>query len=341
MHALPLRFLNAQAVREAGGLDVLAAMADVRDALALWRAGDAEMPAEVSVALGDGVQSRAYALAARLGGAVGLAGVKWTAHRPALADGAPPIVSLTAVTDAATGLPVGIVESAQLTATRTAAVSALALQHGASGPVRRVAVLGAGVQAAAHLRMLAAVFPGLERVMVWNRTPHRVPALLAAVEVPWPAMAADRIGDAVADADAILCCTAAAEPILGVNCVRPGRMVVQAGYHEVSFDAIAASDTVLVDLWGEFRLSSAKSLFQMHRAGRFAADGVAADLPALVLDGWRPRSQASVYFSSFGLNLFDVALAGRVLRQAAAQGLGTVLPLGAYTNLDADRQVVG
>ena len=326
MHPLPLRFLSRRDVRDAGGLDVAAAMADVRGALALWRAGDAEMPAEISVPLA--APGRAYALPARLGGATGLVGVKWTAHRPPLDDGAPPIVSVTLVNDAATGLPVGIVESAQLTAVRTAAVSALALQLGASAPLRRVTLLGAGVQAAAHLRMLAAVLPGLEEVTVWNRTPGRVPAMLDAVAAPWPVMAASDLAQALAHADAVVCCTAATAPILGVDAVRPGRMVVQVGYHEVSFDAIDRTDIVLADLWGEFRLTSAKSLFQMHRAGRFAADRVAADLPALVLDGWRPPAGASVYFSSFGLNLFDIALAGRVLRDAAARGIGTVLSLG-------------
>ncbi len=327
MHSLPFRFLNARDVREAGGLDIVAAMDDVRAALALWRAGEADMPAETSVPLGNAPQARVYALLARLGGAVGLAGVKWTAHRPHLDDGAPPIVSVTMVNDAATGLPVGMVESAQLTAVRTAAVSALMLQHGASAPVRRVALLGAGVQATAHLRMLAALFPGLAQVRVWNRTPDRARAMISAPPPPWPVVLAPSLQQAITGMDAVICCTAAAAPILDQDAVQPGRIILQIGYHEVSFDAIDRSDTVLVDLWGEFRLTSAKSLFQMHRAGRFPPERVAADLPALVLDGWRPPAGARVYASSFGLNLFDVALAGRVLRQAAARDIGTVLTL--------------
>ena len=327
MHALPIRFLDARDVRAAGGLDVVAAMADLRAALALWRAGDADMPPEVSVPLGHGSPARAYALAARLGGAIGLAGVKWTAHRPQREDGAPPIVSVTVVTDTLTGLPVGIVESAQLTATRTAAASALALLHGASAPVRKVTILGAGVQAAAHLRMLATVFPGLQEVTLWNRSTGRAQALIADVPTPWPLLQATTLQQAIADADAVITCTAASEPILDKGAARPGRMILQIGYHEATFDLIDAADAVLVDLWGEFRSTSAKSLFQMHRAGRFAAHRVAADLPALVLDGWRPQPAALVYFSSFGLNLFDVALAGRVLQSAASQSIGSLLCL--------------
>ena len=319
----PLRFLSAADVAATGGLDMVAALADIRAAVALWRAGAAEMPAETSVVLGGTAQSRAYALPARLGES---AGVKWTAHR-AGGDGLPAIVSLTLVSDATTGLPVGLVESASLTAVRTAAVSALALTHAASVPVRRVTLLGAGAQAAAHLRMLAAMIPGLEAVCCWNRTPDRLRAMLALQALPWPVMTADALDAAIADADAVICCTAATAPILQAGAMRPGRIVLQTGYHEVSFDAIDRADAVVVDLWGEFSQTSAKSLFQMHRAGRFPASRVAADLPALLLDGWRPPHGAAVYFSSFGLNLFDIALAARVLRNAASQGVGTILAL--------------
>ena len=43
-----------------------------------------------------------------------------------------------------------------------------------------------------------------------------------------------------------------------------------------------------------------------------------ADLPALIVDGWRPRAEASVLLSSFGLNVFDIALAARPQARAEA-----------------------
>ena len=104
-------------------------------------------------------------------------------------------------------------------------------------------------------------------------------------------------------------------------------MIVQVGYHEVSFAAIKASSQVVVDAWGDFAERSAKSLFQMYRAGEFAAQDVAATLETLVIDGWRPAADDSVYFSSFGLNVFDIALAARVLAAAEQQQLGTLHPL--------------
>jgi ornithine cyclodeaminase len=320
---LALRFLSRADVIAAGGGDVAAAIADVRAALRGLRDGDAEMPPENSVRLGPrgATQARGYALPARTGDD---AGVKWTAHRPPLADGLPANVSLTVVNDALTGLPLGIVESGLLTAMRAAAVSALVLE-GAGRGARRITLVGAGVQARAHLCMLRARFPGLAAVTIWNRDFARAETL-ARMDAPWRLDAASDLAVAVEQADAVITCTNAATPLLGPEAMQPGRLVMQIGYHEVSFDAIDRADAVVVDLWGEFRLTSAKSLFQMHRAGRFPAERVAADLAALVLDRWAAPERACVYFSSFGLNIFDIALAARMLRAAAASGLGTILP---------------
>lgn len=310
-------------------MDFDAAIADVQSVFAMLRAGQAAMPAETSVALDmDGApDARSYALPASLGGPYDSVGVKWTTHRAAAA-GPPRVVSLTMVNDRRTGLPVGIVESAVLTAMRTAAVSALVLCRAAPQPVRRVALLGAGTQAATHLAMLAACFPGLEQVAVWNRTPVARDAMLRqAGSLPWPVMRPDVLADALSGSDAIVACTAATNPILDADAARPGRIVLQIGYHEASFALIDASTAVVVDLWGEFRNTSAKSLFQAHRAGRFETGRLAAQLPDVLAGYWAPRPDDAVYFSSFGLNVLDLALASRVLRRAAELGLGRMLDL--------------
>ncbi len=324
--ALFVRMLSRDEVREAGAEDIAAAVADVRVVLGLLRDGSAEMPAETSLRLDMGADdARVYALPAGLAEPYNAVGVKWTAHRASSA-GDPRIVSLTLVNDRRTGLPIGIVESASLTATRTAAVSAVALQAVAPTAPRRAALLGAGTQARAHLAMLAALFPTLAELRAWNRSPARLDAMLAR-DLPWPVIRAADAREAVEGCDAVIACTAATSPILDAWVVRPGRIVLQIGYDEATFAAIDASTAVVVDLWGEFWRASAKSLFRMTRAGRFDASRVAADLGAAVHGGWRPKPEDAVYFNSFGLNAFDVALATRVLREAAARNLGRIVPL--------------
>ncbi|EKK4079452.1 ornithine cyclodeaminase [Cronobacter dublinensis] len=321
-----MRFLSGPQVASLGGLDPHAALRDVTDTVRLIAAGDAVMPAETHVPL-DTPPGKVYALPARVGGRFNATGVKWTAHRPQPQDGLPMALTVTLINRADSGLPVGLVESGGLTAVRTAAVSALALRHAAPRPVKRVLLLGAGVQARAHLAMLSAQFPSLEALGLGNRTAERLDALNAAA-LPFACERYRHPDDAQAQPwDAVITCTGAQQPFLGPDWFTPGRLVMQIGYHEVSFAAIKRATQVVVDAWGEFRHTSAKSLFQMYRAGEFPDDGWAADLTALVSGRWRPAPDDCVYFSSFGLNVFDIALAARVLQAAERHEVGTPLAL--------------
>ncbi|VEB97532.1 alanine dehydrogenase [Cedecea lapagei] len=324
-----MHILNRQQVAELGGNDPIKALQDVEDTVRLLRSGDAIMPAETHVDL-DTPLGKVYALPARVGGRFNATGVKWTAHRPRAADGYPQAMATTLLNRADNGLPVGLLESGGLTATRTAAVSALALKLASPCRPSRVLLLGAGIQARAHLEMLAAHFPDLEMVYFWNKTPEPLAGMLShSGELPWPVTQFETLNDALRQHwDALITCTSASEPFLRPGIWRAGTIVLQIGYHEVAFDTIAAADKVVVDLWGDFKLTSAKSLFQMYRAGLFDEKNVAADLAALLVDGWRPAETDRVYFSSFGLNVFDIALAARVLQNAVEQGQGSNLPFG-------------
>ena len=312
-------WLGREDVLRAGALDWQAAMEDVAEAVRLLRRGDAEMTAESVLPLGDDPRAKGYGLPARLGGHFAAAGIKWTVHRPAAPKDGEAITSTTLIEDLATARPLGMVEAALLTRVRTAAVSAHVLR--AFRPsLRRVALLGAGAQARTHLAMLRALFPDLDQVTVWSRSGHEAERLGPGVVTRPDPQAA------IADAEAVLLCSSAPQPFLGPEAATGGRLVLQIGFHEMSFAGIAAFDRVTCDLWGDFARTSAKSLFQMYRAGQFDPAQVAADLPAILCDGWRPAPGESVYFSSFGLNLFDIALAARLLRAAAGQGIGTHLP---------------
>lgn len=319
MEAL-LRVLDEATVAQLGGGDIALALEDVKAVIQLMRLGEAQMPAENHIDLGTPL-GKAYALPARVGGTYNAAGVKWTAHRPQRPDALPAALALTLINDAQSGIPRGLLASGALTAARTAAVSALALQLAAPRPVKRVLLLGAGLHAQAHLRMLQQLFPQLEQIGVWNRSPFKLSALREVqIETDLQLALAQPY-------DAVLTCTSADQPIVDAAAVRPGRIIVQVGYHEVSFAAIKASSKVVVDAWGDFAQRSAKSLFQMFRAGEFGEQDVAADLAALQLDNWRPQPDDSVYFSSFGLNVFDIALAARVLQAAEHDELGSLQSL--------------
>jgi ornithine cyclodeaminase len=323
-----VRHLSRAEAIDAGVLDWAAAIEDVHATIRLLREGNAGMVAESVMPLGADPRNKAYGLPAFVGGKYDAAGLKWTVHRAEPVGDLPSISSTTIINRLADGAPLGSVESALLTRMRTAAVSATAIQALKPSDIRSVAVLGAGQHAQTHLDMLLALFPDIETIHLWNRTAAHLQTL---VEQAGPAASRHLkchhdLKEALVDADVVICCTSAPQPIIDASAVRPGRLIMQIGFHEVMFETIAATDVVTCDLWGDFAEKSAKSLFQMYRAGRFTPEQVAADLPALLLDGWKAPADASLYFSSFGLNVFDIAFAARILRHAEAMNIGTLLP---------------
>ncbi|SFB55866.1 ornithine cyclodeaminase [Rhizobium sp. NFR07] len=323
-----IRHLSRADVVNAGALDWAAAVNDVHETIRLLRDGTAGMVAESVMPLGADPRNKAYGLPAFVGGAYNAAGLKWTVHRAEPIVDLPSISSTTIINRLTDGAPVGSVESALLTRMRTAAVSAAAITALKPEGIRSVALLGAGQHAQSHLDMLLALFPDIGTIHLWNRTRAHLDALIAQTDRAASTELqphADLAG-AVQDADVVLCCTSAPQPFIDASAVKAGRLIMQIGFHEVMFEAIAATDIVTVDLWGDFAEKSAKSLFQMYRAGQFEAQHVAADLPAILLDGWKPPAGASLYFSSFGLNVFDIAFAARILQQARELNIGTVLP---------------
>lgn len=315
-------YLTPDDLMRAGAMDWDAALEDIRAAIALLRAGEAEMVAESVLPLGQDPRAKAYGLPARVGGAYAAAGIKWTVHRPEAPLGGEAITSRTVLDDLRTGLPMGIADSAMLTRVRTAAVSG-SVMRALRPELRRVAILGTGAQARMHLAMCLAVFPDLRELHLWSRS-GTVLTDVAGKTLPDTMQVVQHTsaGDAARAAQVVLACTSAPQPVLFDDAIFPGQLVLQIGFHEVSFDAIEVFDHVTCDLWGTFAQTSAKSLFQMYRAGRFAPGQVAADLPAILLDGWQPEADAAVYFSSFGLNIFDIAIAARLMRQAQDMGLG-------------------
>ena len=121
--------------------------------------------------------------------------------------------------DGETGAPLAIVDAGAVTAIRTAAVSAVATRALARDDATRLAVLGAGIQARAHLEALAVVrpFEALARTLVEE------------VEMPFPVEVAQSAQEALAGADVIATTTASPEPIVAHDWLAPGAHINAVG----------------------------------------------------------------------------------------------------------------
>jgi alanine dehydrogenase len=87
-------------------------------------------------------------------------GMKWVSGYPDnRARGLPYIMGLIVLNDPETGRPLCVMDAREITAYRTAAISGVAMARLAPAQVGTVAIVGAGVQARAHLPVLRHLFP--------------------------------------------------------------------------------------------------------------------------------------------------------------------------------------
>jgi ornithine cyclodeaminase/alanine dehydrogenase len=152
-----------------------------RDALVALARGEADVPAKPAVHPGGASFANAMPAAYP---ARKLLGCKWISIFPDNpAGGLPTASGLMVVNDGDTGLPRTVMEAAALTAARTAAVSGACIA-GLGRAGAPATILGAGVQARSHLRVLAAL--GSHDVTVFARRTEAGQALheWAAREVP-------------------------------------------------------------------------------------------------------------------------------------------------------------
>ena len=227
----------------------------------------------------------------------------------------------------------GFVDASAVTAIRTAAVSAVATRALAREGATTLAVLGAGVQAAAHIEAMACVMP-LERVRIYSRRPEPAPQLAAATAERYgvDASAAASVEEALRDADVVVTATTAREPIVERGWFAPGAHINAVGSsipttRELDGATVAAARLV-VDA-RESTLNESGDLLLAVREGT-VAEGVPLVELGEVLSGnaaGRTSPDQLTAFISLGLAVEDLAAAELALRVAAEAGLGAEVPL--------------
>src|SRR5438034_293211 len=123
-------------------------------------------------------------------------GVKLVSFYPQNAGtGIPTHMAMILLFSPETGEPLAVMDGRLITEMRTAAVSAAATKRLAAPDSRVLALLGSGVQAAAHLQALAQIRSFAE-VRVWSRTPENAERFARQHKITaMPAQAAVRDAD--------------------------------------------------------------------------------------------------------------------------------------------------
>jgi len=235
--------------------------------------------------------------------------------------------------DGENGSLLAMMDAASITAIRTAAVSGVATRLLARTNAATLVILGAGVQARTHIDAMLAVRP-FTKILVWSRTPEQARAVAedARQRHGVEAEAAKSAADAVSVADVVCTVTAAREPVLRGEWLKPGTHINAVGAsiptaRELDTEAVRRA-RIFVDR-RESALNEAGDLLIPIQEGAIAADAIVADLgERLVSGGTARRNEEEItLFKSLGLAIEDLACAHFLHGRAKADGSGTWVDL--------------
>jgi ornithine cyclodeaminase len=232
------------------------------------------------------------------------------------------------------GRLLAMVDAGEITAIRTAAVSAVATSLLARESARKLAILGAGTQAGTHLEAMLLVRP-VESVSVWSLPLEQARAFAQRASERYgvsiePAGTAE---EAVRGADLICTVTAASSPVLQGEFVEDGAHINAVGActpaaRELDTAAVVRS-RLFVDR-RESTLSEAGDFLIPRSEGAVRDDFIVAEIGELLVGAARGRTSERevTLFKSVGIAVEDVAAAEYVYRRAVESGSGIRIALG-------------
>jgi len=228
-----------------------------------------------------------------------------------------------------TGEPLALLNASEITAIRTAAVSAVATRLLAREDAAELGIVGAGVQARTHLVALACV-RGITRARVACRNREHAERLVREMreKVAFPIEAASSNEKAVRDADLVVLATSAQEPVIDRNWIADGAHINAIGTHSPQSREIDTATMATARIFTDRReslLNEAGDYVLAAQEGAISPENVVAEIGELVMETKQGRTSPSeiTVFKSLGLAIEDVVCAEYLFRKATAQDVGT------------------
>lgn len=305
-------------------IDVLSV---VRDAFVQRHAGMTSLPQESCLywEAPDGGSARSIAMHGYLGGDEPRVGIKVINSAPRnIARGTPRADGLIALFDPLSARVTDILEAAEISATRTAAVSVLAAQHLASKDAGTLAILGAGALGAKHLRLFSRASMGIKRSYIFDVDTARANSLVRANTGTGIGVKAARTArQAVESADIVIAVTTATKPYIPFSWIKRGSLVVSVSLEDLHDDLFINADAIYVDDLDTVLTDKRRRLGVLCREGVIATSPSQRGTPRAAVTGQldalfaaavpgREHDRQIIIVNPFGLAISDVALATTV-----------------------------
>lgn len=244
-------------------------------------------------------------------------------------QGLPAILATVMLFSAASGKMIAAMDGSYITAIRTACASAMATKVLANPQTRVMAILGAGVQARAHIRAIARV-RGLEKIKIHSPSGASAaavkkelgPEVDAAIEV------ANSAEEAVRESDLVVTVTTAKKPILRREWLKAGAHINAVGSHRPDFreidGATLARAKIVVDS-REAIMAECGDILLAITEGSITQDPIHGEIGEVLAGSKAGRTGTAeiTLYKSVGIAIQDVATANLVYAKALQRGIGT------------------
>jgi ornithine cyclodeaminase/alanine dehydrogenase-like protein (mu-crystallin family) len=241
----------------------------------------------------------------------------------------PQILATVMLFSADTGKMIAAMDGNYITAVRTACVSAMATKALANPESRVLGVLGAGVQARAHIRALTQSRK-ISEIRVYDIFAASARQLQESLqqEIGVKIDVVQSAREAVQGADLLVTVTTAKEPIVKADWLKPGMHINAVGSHrpdlrEIDGRTLAAAK-IVVDSREAIMAECGDVLLAIEEKA-ITANSVHAEIGE-VLAGKKPGRTSSdeiTLYKAVGIAIQDVATAHLVYRKALERNVGT------------------
>ena len=244
-------------------------------------------------------------------------------------QGLPAILATIMLFSVETGKMIAAMDGTYITTIRTACASALATKVLANPETPVLGVIGAGVQARAHIRALGRV-RRLRKIKIYSPSGASGRKIKADLENDI-GIAIDLMPNAeqaVRDSDLVATVSTAKEPVLKMEWLRSGAHINAVGSHrpdlrEIDGATLSASKVVVDSR--EAIMAECGDVLLAIKENSFSEQGIHAEIGEVLAGTKSGRSSAAeiTLYKSVGIAIQDVATAQLVYRKALQRQVGT------------------
>jgi len=229
----------------------------------------------------------------------------------------PLVTAWTLLMSMQTGQPLLLCDAGELTTARTAATTAVAVEALAPLNAQRLAIIGSGKVAQAHLHYVKALRDWQSITLYSPGLSTLDPQALAHLKSLDPRLSLVESREAaVHDADVIMLCTSSAGPVIDPATLSKPALITSISTNAPRAHEVPPQSLNDMQVFCDYRLSTPGSAGEMLIAGEqhgWDRNSIVGDLPDLLSEKvQRPDYDRHVFFRSIGLGLEDIALANAI-----------------------------